>query len=214
MTATSLPPFYSPSEGWPYMRLTLDQEHYETMNGNRFNSQKAFSNFDIAVPFYALFENPADSGVVVMLQERKLKTNSSGLSSFQILWDYDVSTAVKTAMPVFNQNDHYRTLKPGKAEVSVLTGVTVPSPDRGNWVLTAVQAVIADPGIQREPDFIPTAGLGANTSGDIAPDLGVRVYMPGNGFLTEAITESNDNKLIWGYDWFEIPLDRFNKLYG
>jgi hypothetical protein len=210
---TTLPPFYSPSEGWPGLRLSIDQEYFETVEGNRFHAQKVFSNFNIAVPLYTLFENPADSGVVVMLQERKLKTDSSGLSSFQILWDYDVSTAIKTTMPKFNQNNYYRTSKPGKVEVSVLTGVTVPSPDLGDWVLTATPAVIIDDGIQREGDFIQTAGLGSNTSGDIAPDLGVRIYKPGTGFLTRMVTESNDNKVLWGYDWFEIPLDRFNKLY-
>lgn len=193
-----------------YSKLTSEGKEgyatFQTRRGNRFNSEKVLANFDTAVPFYALFENPIDSGVIVELQERKLKTFNDGLSSFQILWDYDISTAIKTPMPIFNQNNDFRVLKPGKAEISILNAVTVPDPDKGDWTIAGA-ATILDEGIQREPDFIPGGGPGTgNSAGDISPDLGVRIYEPGTGFLTKAVSIGNDNFILWGYDWFEIPI--------
>lgn len=190
----------------PRMLTTgLDQAEIATLEGDRFNAEKVFSNFDIAVPVYFLFENPIDSGVIVGLQERKLKTDTGGITNFQILWDYDVSNATPTQMPVFNQNNLFRVAKPGKVEISVLNPLTA-SPDNGNWVLSGTTYTPTDEGIEREPDFIQTSGVGVNTSGDISPDLGFRIYGPGTGFLTKAVSAVDNNRILWGYDWIEAPL--------
>lgn len=178
----------------------------QTKLGNRFNSEILLTNVDSAVPLFLLFENPVDSGVIMRLQERKLKSDTSGLINFQILWDYDVSTAVKNVMPVFNQNNLFRTLKPGLIEVSVLNTIAAPDPDTNEVAITGL-ATIIDQGVQREPDFITTTGQGSNTSGDISPSLGVRDYYPGTGFLTRVDSDANDNRVLWGYDWFEIPVE-------
>lgn len=192
----------------PRLSVTnLDQTELATGEGMRFNSQKIFANFDAATPIYTLFENPSDSEVVIALQDRKLKTDTAGLENFQILWDYDVSTATKIPIPIFNQNNAFRATMLSKVEISLLNTVSA-SPDNGNWILSGV-ATILDEGIEREADFIPTTGVGSNTSGDISPDLGFRLYYPGTGFLTKIVSSANDNRVLWGYDWIEIPLDYF-----
>lgn len=208
-----LPPIYSTSENWPDFSVDMPIVDIESMAGERFESSKCFANFDIATPFYGLFENPADSGVVVFLQSRRLKTDTAGLSYFQILWDYDVSNLTPTPMDIFNENNYYRTSNPGKSEISTLNPVT--SPDDDQWTING-STPPTDIGIEREPNFITTTGtgVGVNTAGGVAPDLGIRIYMPGTGFLTKAVSDGDNNRIIWGYTWFEIPLDRFNELYA
>lgn len=189
------------SRGVPY-------EVQQTDRGNRFNSQKNFTGIN-GVTVWFLFENPADSGIVVRLQKRVLKPELEGIDNFQILWDYDVDNATAIAMPIYNQNNRFRTLKPGKAEVSVLNPVTVPAPGVNNdeWTITG-PFTPNDQGIEREPDFIATLGTPAapqSSPGDISPELGVRDYYPGTGFLTRAVMDDS-GRLIWGYDWFEEPV--------
>lgn len=173
--------------------------------GRRFTAQKTFSSVD-GKTLYFLFENPIDSGVEVELQLRKLKPEQEGVISLQILWDYDVSNASPVLMPVWNQNNKFRVSKPGKAVVSVLSELTA-SPDNGEWPIGAAAYVPTDEGIERESDFVATvAGQGQSSSaGDISPDLGVRIYAPGTGFLTKLVMP-NSGRLIWGYDWFEEPI--------
>lgn len=190
---------------------SLNQTEVSVAEGIKYFTQKRFSNIDIATPVYILFENPIDSGVRIALQERRLKTDVGGLSSFEILWDYDVNTATKTLIPIFNENNDYRNspLRTPKAQVSILNPVTVPSPDRGVWPITGL-ATVASNGIEREGDFISTSGVGAKTSGGISPDTGFRVYKPGTGFLTRVVSAVDDNLMLWGYSWIEIP-DSFFK---
>jgi hypothetical protein len=200
--------FYSPLTGPRLGTANIDLAELSAMQGQRYGLSKIFSNFDIAVPFYALLENPSDSGVVIAFQERKLKTETDGLTSSQILWDYDVSTATKTNIPIFNQNNNFRVSNPSKLEASVLNAVTVPSPDRGAWNITGAATIVSQ-GIERESDFIPTSGVGSHSTGDVSAELGIRIYYPGTGALIKAVSAGNDNRLLWGYDWFEIPIGFF-----
>lgn len=179
----------------------------QTILGNRYGATKRFDGFTTATPAYFLFENPSNSGVVVLLQTRVLKTLDSGLSTFSVLWDYDVSSATKTAIPSYNQ--HNGVNDTSNAEISVLNSVTTASV--GAWSITGA-ATIDDEGYEREGDFIPTSGVGSNTSGGVSPDAGTRIYMPGTGFLSKAVSESPGNSIIWGYTWFEIPVADFNLL--
>lgn len=185
----------------------LTQAELATANGNRFGFNKTFSNFDTATPLYVLIENPSESGVVLALEYRRLKSDTSGITDFQILWDYDVSSATKISIPVFNQNNLFRTTNVSVIETSVLNTMSA-TPDAGNWVISGA-ATITDEGIERESDFIPTSGVGNNSSGDIASELGFRYYEAGTGALIKITSGSNDNRLIFGYDWFEIPESEF-----
>lgn len=176
--------------------------------GYKFRSTKIFSGFTTATPFYSLFENPVDSGVVVILEERHLKPYSGGIQNFHILWDYDVSTSTKTAMPTYNQNNRYRYTKLGKAEVSALNTLSS-TPSVGDWPISGA-ATIEDDGFETEPNFSSTTGIGVNTAGGVVPDIGARVYWPGTGFLTKAVSATTGNRLLWGYEWYEIPIEWFS----
>ena len=181
----------------------ITQAEIATIEGDRFNSQRVYSNVDTATPLYVVFENPTDSGVIVGLQKRSLKAFSSGLTVFNVLWDYDISTATKTPIPIFNQNNAYRIAKPAKFEVSVLNTVTTPI--IGDWSVTGAATILSE-GIEREADFVPTSGQGKNESGDISPDLGYRIYVPGTGFLVKVVSVESNNRVILGYDWIEASI--------
>lgn len=192
-----------PSLSKPRMLTTgITQSEIATVEGDRYNSQKVYSNVDSNVPLYVAFENPVDSGVIVALQKRILKSFDSGLISFTVLWDYDISTATKTPLPIFNENNAYRLSKLAKLEINALNTLT--SPAIGDWNVTGA-ATIADEGIEREGDFISTSGKGNNTSGDISPDLGFRFYAEGTGFVAKIITDNDNNRVSLGYDWIEVP---------
>lgn len=180
----------------------LTQEEIATIEGDRFSFVKSFSNFDTATPLYVLIENPIDSGVNVAFQQRTLKTYSDGLTRFQVLWDYDVSGATKTTVQSFNENNIVRGIKDSKVEVSVLNSVSTPA--TGDWNINGLATVASD-GIEREVDFIPATGQGSNTSGAVASGLGFRLYKPGTGGLVKLTSEGNDNRVILGYSWIEVP---------
>ena len=182
----------------------ITQSEIATIEGARFNFVKAFDNFDTSTPLYILIENPTGSGVNVAFQKRTLKPYSGGLSDFRILWDYDVTGATKTPIPTFNESNAFRTLNPSKVEVSVLNPVT--APPAGDWTINGGYTPV-DEGIEREPDFIPTIGKGSNSTGDISPDVGFRLYIPATGALIKIVSDTNDNRVILGYDWVEAPIE-------
>ena len=150
-----------------------------------------------------LIENPVGSGVNVAFQQRALKTYSSGLVTFQVLWDYDVTTATKTAIPTFNENNIYRGFKDSNLQISLLNPSTTPV--NGDWNISGQATVISD-GIQREIDFIPSTGQGSNASGGVSPALGFRFYKEGTGAIVKLVSSANDNRVILGYSWIEVPI--------
>lgn len=180
----------------------LTQAEIATVEGDRFNFSKRFTGTTTGVPIYILLENPSGSGVNIGFQKRILKSLDAGVASFQVFWGYDVSTATKTSIPYYNENDNFVGVNDGLLEVSLLNTVTTST--TGPWTITG-DATIVDEGIEREPDFIPTSGVGNNTSGDISPELGFRVYGEGKGALIKIVTDSNNNDIIAGYDWIEAP---------
>ena len=182
----------------------ITQSEIATLEGARFNFVKSFGNADTNTPIYILIENPTGSGVNVAFQKRTLKPYSGGLISYQILWDYDVTGATKTPLPIFNENNAFRTLNPPKLEVSVLNPVT--APPRGDWVINGTYTPV-DEGIEREIDFIATIGKGSNSTGDVSPDVGFRLYVPASGALVKIVSDTNDNRVILGYDWVEAPIE-------
>ena len=127
---------------------------------------------------------------------------TSGLISFQVLWDYDITNATKTTIPYFNEANAYRGINDGVLEVSVLNTVT--APDSGAWTVTGA-ATVDDDGIEREFDFVPTQGVGNNSSGGVSSDRGFRIYGEGTGALIRIVSEDNDNTVLIGYDWIEAP---------
>jgi hypothetical protein len=193
--------FYPSLSSPRLLTTTLTQAQIATLEGDRFGFVKRFDNFDTGTPIYILLENPTGSGVSVGFDKRILKTLTAGLE-ISVFWDYDVSTATKTAIPTYNEHNGYRGIEDGLLEASVLNAVT--TDDAGAWTITGA-ATIADEGIEREPDFIPTAGVGNNSSGGISPEVGFRVYVPGTGALVKLTSFDNDNSVILGYDWIEAP---------
>lgn len=185
----------------PRMLTTgLTQAEIATIEGDRFSYVTRISNVDIATEVYILIENPVDSGVNVGFQERMFNTIVGG-ATFQVLWDYDVSTATKTTIDTFNQNNLFRGFKNGLLEISILNGVTE---SQGNYTVTG-PATIIDEGVQREITQVPTSGVGANTSGNISPAIGFRVYGQGTGALIKITSAVDNNIVINGYDWIEAP---------
>ena len=182
----------------------ITQSEIATIEGGRFNFVKSFDNFDTNTPLYILIENPTGSGVNVAFQKRALKTYTGGVIRFQVFWDYDVTGATKTPIPAFNENNAFRTLNPSKVEVSVLNPVTAPA--NGEWTINGSYTPVAE-GIEREIDFIATIGKGSNSTGDISPDVGFRLYVPSTGALVKIVSDTNDNRVILGYDWVEAPVD-------
>ena len=181
----------------------ITQSEIATVEGARFNAVKSFSNFDTNTPLYLLIENPTGSGINAAFQKRLLKTFSAGVITFQVLWDYDVSNATKTPLPIFNENNLFRTLNPSKLEFSVLNPVT--TPNSGDWTINGSYTPVSE-GIEREIDFISTTGQGNNSSGDVSPEVGFRFYGQGTGALIKIVSDGNDNRVKLGYDWVEAPI--------
>ena len=184
------------------LTTSITQSEIATIEGDRYSFSKSFSNVDTNIPIYVLIENPEGSGVNMAFQQRSLKTYSSGLVTFQVLWDYDVSTATKTTITAFNENNEYRGIKDTKAEISLLNSAT--TPPEGDWVINGAATVISD-GIQREIDFIPPVGQGSNSTGGVSPALGFRLYKEGTGAIVKIVSSANDNRVELGYSWVEAP---------
>ena len=180
----------------------ITQSEIATLEGARFNFVKSFDNFDTNTPLYILIENPTGSGVNVAFQKRALKTYTGGVIRFQVFWDYDVTGATKTTIPAFNENNAFRALNPSKLEVSALNPVT--APPSGDWTINGSYTP-EDEGIEREIDFIVTTGSGSNSTGDVSPEVGFRLYVPATGALIKIVSDTNDNRVILGYDWVEAP---------
>lgn len=192
--------------------MSVDVIESLIIGGYVFEFAKVFSGFTTAVPFYSRFENPSDSDVAVLLIKRTLKSYSGGITDFNILWDYNVDNLTPTSIEPFNKSNRYRSSKLAKAEISALNLFEDETPpDYGDWTITATAVTPTSIGIEREPDFIPTTGVGVNTAGGVSPDSGVRIYWPGTGFLTRSISSSTGNRLLWGYEWAEIPLEFFSE---
>lgn len=164
-------------------------------NGSKYDVINQFS-VSIANPLYVLFENPIDSGVEIELLKRLYQADGGG-AKLAILWDYDVSTAEKTPLSVFNSNNKYRLTKPANFDVSLLNPSSLDL-DSGVFDITG-GAVIADSGIIREPSSIPSTGTGSNKSGGINQDTGSRIYMPGTGYIVRITSETDNNLITLGY---------------
>lgn len=183
----------------PLSGLTVSLSESATINGCKFDQIQEFI-VDINTPLYVLYELPVGEEVTVELIKRFFKTDDAG-ADMLVLWDYDVSTATKTPLVTFNENNEFRGVIDSALEVSVLNPVTI-SPLTGVATLTGAATVIND-GIVRESSFIPTSGVGSNTTGDIDPATGFRRYASGTGFLFKVTSRSNDNKIAVGYTWTE-----------
>lgn len=181
------------SEGVP----TLNEA--KTIDGCKFTQVQEFI-VDIANPLYVLYELPPGETVTVELIKRLFKTDSNG-ADMLILWDYDVSTATKTPLTAFNENNEFRGVKDPAFEISLLNPSTLDAAT-GVRTLTGAATVIDD-GLIRELSFISSSGVGSNTTGDVDPALGFRRYEDGTGFLFKVTSRGNDNKIVVGYTWTE-----------
>jgi hypothetical protein len=174
-----------------------------TFSGSKFTQVQEFI-VDVANPLYVLYELPAGEALSVELINRLFKTDSNG-ADMLILWDYDVSTATKTALGSFNENNEFRGVKDAAFEASVLNPTTL-NATTGVRTVTGAATVISD-GIIRESSFITASGVGSNTTGDIDPALGFRRYKAGTGYLFKVTSRANNNKIAVGYTWTETPAE-------
>ena len=172
-----------------------------TISGNKFTQVQEFI-VDINNPLYVLYELPAGEDLNADLLKRLFQTDTEG-ADMLILWDYDVSTAVKTALPTFNENNVFRGINDAAFEVSVLNPVTV-SAITGVATITGAASIVDD-GIIRESNFVSASGVGSNTTGDVDPVLGFRRYTDGTGYIVKVTSRGNDNKISVGYTWTETP---------
>ena len=170
-----------------------------TKKGCKFTQVQEFI-VDIANPLYVLYELPPGEEVTVELLKRLFKTDTDG-ADMLVLWDYDVSTATKTPLASFNENNDFRSINDPAFEVSLLNPSTL-SATTGVRTLTGA-ATIIDDGLIRESSFISASGVGSNTTGDVDPALGFRRYKNGTGYLFKVTTRGNDNKIAVGYTWTE-----------
>jgi hypothetical protein len=149
---------------------------------------------------YVLYELPPGELLTVELVKRLFKADDAG-ADMLILWDYDVSTATKTPLTAFNENNEFRGVKDAAFEVSVLNPSTLVA-TTGVRTITGAATIISD-GIIRESSFISTSGVGSNTTGDVDPVLGFRRYKEGTGYLFKVTSRADDNKIAVGYTWTE-----------
>jgi len=170
-----------------------------TINGCKFTQVHEFI-VDINKPLYVLYELQPGEKLTVELIKRLFKTDSDG-ADMLILWDYDVSSAVKTPLASFNENNVFRGVKDAAFDVSLLNPSTLNSVT-GVRTLTAIANVTSD-GIVRESSFIAASGLGSNTTGDVDPALGFRRYKAGTGYLFKVVSRGDANKITVGYTWTE-----------
>ena len=167
--------------------VSLTQAELSTAEGIRFYTEydKVFSTGETV---YLLYQMPAiESGFVVALQERRFKS-LSGEAEVEILWD---STGVTpgTPLPSFNENRN-----------SVNT----------SNMITSVIATPTTDGTVRETDFLTGSGAGSNSSGDISPDSGSRIYSPSSFFIAKVTNNHNaDNRIHLSYTHAEIALTNF-----
>lgn len=173
---------------------TLDQQEIATLEGDRF-----YSFYDVTLAAdetqYIAFELPADANVIVGLQKRTFKAFNEAVE-MEILWDYTYDDIDLVPLTVFNENNIYRDGGSGN--------------ETGNeYLVNVIPATsITDEGIIREADFIPSSGVGSHSSGDVAPDLGFRIYKPGTGFIFKVhnIDTNATNRVLVAYSWLEAPI--------
>lgn len=162
---------------------SLDITELLTLEGYRFYSEydEVLSSGEVV---YVLFQMPPDlSGRTTGLQNRNFKS-SSGEVELEVLWD-TTGMVIDTNLPIFNENNG--SLASPQMVVSVLTSVT------------------AD-GTVREKDFLLGGGQGSNSSGDISPSLGFRIYKEGTFFVAKMTnTHNSANRVHISYSWVEIP---------
>lgn len=164
----------------------LDQSEIATLEGDRFS----FS-YDVVIPqgeaVYIYGKVPTGSDITAGFQKRILKSES-GPIDFNVRWDSVVGT-LGASIPAFNENNAFRTANPSVLELNVVDPVNV-----------------TDDGIIREYDFIAGSGVGNNSTGDVSPESGYRIYVEDTDFLLEIInTHSSSNRVLVGYSWIEAP---------
>ncbi|MFW0776122.1 MAG: hypothetical protein ACN2B6_00180 [Rickettsiales bacterium] len=182
--------------------LALSLSDYRTQQGCKFNFEQVFT-LSTGTPLYIAVENPAESGVDLELIRRFFQTDTGGADA-AVLWDYDISTATKTPLAVFNENNNHRSDIETSIEVSCLNPITI---DAGTGIASIDgAATVIDDGVIREPSFITSSGAGSNQSGDINPRTGSRIYKPGTGFLLKITSRDNNNNTLAGYTFSERKL--------
>jgi hypothetical protein len=125
-----------------------------------------------------------DDNCAVSLIKRLWKTDS-GDAELSILWN---STGFTPGTPVLTINENRNITKSCGVLISE---ISAPS----------------DEGLVIETDFIAGTGSGSNSSGDISPETGFRIYSPGSFFIAKVTNlHGSSNRIKLGYNYAKVPV--------
>ena len=153
-----------------------------TTEGNRFYAQfdEVFANGETK---YFLYQMPSD-GYAITLIKRTWKS-FNGSCELSILWN---STDVVPGTPIYILNENRNSDNLSGLEISEIN-----APSTDGWVI--------------ETDFLTGSGQGSNSSGDISPESGFRLYSPSSFFIAKVTNLHNSaNRVILGYNFARVPV--------
>lgn len=186
MTFKSLPPVYDNNQNWPPIVTTFTEGEMLTIEGNRFYSEysKVFTAGEVV---YIRYLAPPDSSGFFMALQNRIFKSLNGEADLEILWD-STGVDVGAKQPTFNENRMSQ--NQSRTTVNLVTSV-------------------GGEGTVRESDFLTGSGAGSNSSGDVSPELGYRIYGPDSSFIAKITNLHNsDNRIKLSYSWVEPTLDR------
>jgi len=153
-----------------------------TSEGNRFYAQ--FDEvFTTGETKYFLYQMPGNGHAIALI--KRLWQSLNGSAEISILWD---STGVVPGTPIYILNENRNS--------NIVSGVEI----------SEIAAPTTD-GLVIETDFLTGTGQGSNSSGDISPESGFRLYSPSSFFIAKVTNlENSDNRIKLGYNFARIPL--------
>lgn len=189
--ATSLPPVYDPNEKWMPYRGVFTESELVTIQGNRFYVEFDVVFTTLETKYIKYQMPPLSSGKIVALQQRIFKA-LNGEAEIEVLWN---TTGGTLGAPLVSYNENRNT---SNTALMVATPFTV-APSGGDV---------------RESDFVTGTGAGSNSSGDVSPAAGYRIYSPDSDFVLKVTNLHNmDNRIHVSYSWLEVDPERVNNLW-
>lgn len=186
LTATQ---FKSPvTDGLSNLRVrtsSMSQAEYFSAIGKRFvvDYDEVYAGNETKYILYQM--PPASSGYLVTLQQRRFKSRDAD-AELEILWDSTGFTP-GTPLPSFNENRNFES-------------------DTGLMIVSVIAPPTTE-GTIREVDFLNQIGQGNNSSGDISPETGSRIYSPDSFFIAKVTNLDNaPNRIKLAYNWAEFPI--------
>lgn len=154
-----------------------------TAEGNRYYAEFDL-NFAAGQTRYFYYKMP-NTDMVIALIKRVFKS-ANGACELSILWN---STGVIAGTPIYILNENRNSSKISGVHISE---IAAPTTD----------------GLVIETDFLTETGQGNNSSGDLSPDTGFRIYSPDSFFIAKVTNLHNGaNRIRIAYNFATIPLN-------